>query len=227
MAALDPMFQRRRKRRLLFDDGGGASYLDLDADPIGPPRRVMDAAWAGASREVELALSPDGRLALVLSTRDDLPGGSSELEARRLPEATNGPIEPVELVLPAGLTRKSVVFTPDGALVLGGNALSLELWQLGAPHAEALAVPGDRYELPALIRVGVSPRGRVVYAATGSTRSPHLNEMVAWAPGGALARRTPHPVKLRSLSVSPDGLFLAVGTDDGQLEVWVAGDDVP
>ena len=53
-----------------------------------------------------------------------------------------------------------------------------------------------------------------------------MNELVAWTPGTGALRRHRRP-QMSSLSLSPDGLLLAVGTSDGGLEVWVAGDDVP
>lgn len=207
--------------RLLFSDGRCIRVVDVDG---APPRQVMDLGPPSARRSVELALTPDGAEGVVLVVEGGQFVRDTRAHGLRLAGSAGAPDESYPLNLPPGLARKSVAIAADRRIAFGGDSFSLEVWTAGSTRTESLDI-GETLGLPAFNRVAFSPRGRVVYAASQTVQQHMTNELVAWTPGGA-ARRAGRGDAASSIAVSPDGLLLAVGTFDGRVEVWVAGDDV-
>jgi serine/threonine-protein kinase len=82
-------------------------------------------------------------------------------------------------------------------------------------------LPLQRPALAGSIGDLVCHAGRL-YAACGVEGEPHAGQLAVWdlASGDVLAHKTGRPWQAPTLSISPDGQRLAVGSERGTVEVW-------
>ena len=115
----------------------------------------------------------------------------------------------------AGLDNLRTVFLPSGDLL---KTSILGRFQL----ARFDVLKGDRYAprwslgaVGGVIAMAVGPDGRYLAYSTN-----HQAVLVDAKTGVSLGRRIVHPSVIHALAFSPDGKFLATGSDDGTINVW-------
>jgi WD40 repeat protein len=110
----------------------------------------------------------------------------------------------------------AVAFAPDGKWVVSGSFDgSVAYWQAGTGRE------GWRVETLGLVTaLAVDPRGRYVAVATASALV-----LLDRLDGHELKRYGPFAAPLSAVAVSPNGKWLAAGSDAGVVRVWLVGED--
>lgn len=201
--------------RLLANGTGPSQVSDVAGLPDGRLLLVSpDAVWRmaaslaepavkvpgrprAAPKATRLAVSPDGqRFAAVGRSRATVwPAEGAALASREHPKSPqNGP----------------AAFHPDTTVLAVGHGTVVDLWNYGTGHEITLV--GHRRPVWA---VGFGPDGRTVYTAASD------GVVIAWdAANGAVRQKYDFGTgKLYSAAVSPDGLTLALGGEDGRITV--------
>jgi len=196
--------------------------------------RVWDAATGRMIRTIggppnyfrHVALSPDG---LTLVTIED-PGllriwDLASGRERRSWHATRGPCW-------------CLAFSPDGRTVAAGMSVYdqankseekfINLWDITAPTERRRRIVGDWRDLVGLV---FSPDGKTLISGSIDTESrvvgakPEKGSTRLWdlATGRERARFPVEGCHVRSVAISPDGRFLAVGVSDQTIRVYDLG----
>ena len=186
------------------------------------PSSIEAAAFSPDARRLALAGGPGGM------KLNELPTGDATLSiwevegwTRRLEQSTAG-------------TVRAVCWSPTGeTLLLGYNTGQLQLVDAASGallHELQADEPGkgDRAMLRAIAHEGtlrgavITPDGRRAWSASQGDM-PGMNDLRAWDLTTLRPLwRVPRPYQPESLALSPDGRFLAVGTNQGKLELWAA-----
>ena len=183
--------------------GGTPARLELDPEP-----------WI-----VSLSVSPEGRTLAVASLRAVVlvDTASFEPRARLELDSSNWYFDPA--------------WSPDGKLLATSAGPSIQIWS--AADGRLLGAAGNRSMFCA---ASFSPDGRWLAfaggkktlelwpanALAGRSKPPRQGTAAAMAPRPAGALSVPFPRRARSLAVSPDGRFVAAGSDERDIVLWDA-----
>jgi WD40 repeat protein/tRNA A-37 threonylcarbamoyl transferase component Bud32 len=149
----------------------------------------------------EISFSPDGRW--VLTASDD--------HTARVWDAASG--VPVFAPLWHGNAVRSAHFSPDGRRVLTASADGIvRLWDLAATAPDSIALPGESEVRRAWLDV----------ARQSAITTDRDNQVQVWslADGAARGPAVKLSAPCNAAALSPDGLWLAAGTDGGTMRVW-------
>jgi WD40 repeat protein len=182
----------------------GSGSTNILAGHHGP---VLSLAWNGAP--IMASLGSDHRI-LLWSIKDGVPVQTLTPQTSSL--ASN---------------RRTLAMSPNGRLLAaGGEDFAIQLWDLttGKPRTKLT----DHQDW--ISALAISADGKLLASAD------YQGKVVLWElPGGKKVRyltpipnpppkEMPDPVPVRALAFSPDGKFLAVGSDNGNLQLVSVAD---
>ncbi len=151
-------------------------------------------------------LSPDGRRAVFVSSLS-----SSGSLTTFLTDTVTGHML---AQTPITFTAHSLVFSPDGqAVALGGEALSIYIWDLKANKLRPFEAGVLDLQI---LNLAFSPDGTEVASASKDQTVRQWDVRT----GRALAVRRGHLDIVNSVAYSPDGKWLVSGGQDGTIRLW-------
>ena len=158
------------------------------------------------------AVCPTGTQ-LGLLTRETLPGRFWDVNPIRLElrSAVNGLVRATTKYPPK--YHGPLLFSPDGAQLVGSNDMTLLVWSVPA-LGEAKLIRNDTRKH--FTSMAYHPSGRYLYA-TSNDATVHVFDTATW---DRVRRFTWKLGRLRSVAVSPDGTLAAAGGDKGEVVVW-------
>jgi WD40 repeat protein len=190
-----------------FEDSGEEPAVD--ALPPGAFARLGSTRFRISSTVRTLAFSPDGKTLFIAPI--DQPFGAWDVASgkplRLLRARNNGP---------GGFFFGVIAVSPDGRLVVEGNAPSARVWD-AATGAVLFTLRGDPSTGSA---VAISPDGKTV-ATAGEDRRVRLWDA---GTGKSVAVLTAHTAAIGSVAFSPDGLTIASASEDQTIRVWSLAD---
>jgi WD40 repeat protein len=199
--------------------GGRDGTLKIwDADtgsPVGAPMGEPSPSEDYSHVITSVAFSPDGNQ--LVAGGNDGPGGTVVLWDLTAGRSVKLPFDPVP-PLGADAHVKSVVFSPNGALIAaGGDDGAVRLWNAHNHQPVATMRPSPPYQIWS---VAFSPDNRQVVSAAGDdNNSVQLWDVDPPGPTGpAMVGRAGFP--LYSVSFSPDGRSIISASNDGTVRVW-------
>lgn len=143
----------------------------------------------------ELAISPDGKML------------ASNAEAENTVRLWDLATAKQKLTLPDGLGNSSLLFSPDGSLLVGANSdTTVRVWHTGTGKPVAVI---DELAVTMFALV-FSPDGRF-FGAAGADRTIHVFETGGWKKVVAL---TGQPEMITALALAPRGRVLVAGGFD-------------
>ena len=185
-------------RRLLYGRlDGWADLWDVEA---GKPVRLLEGLLNGYGRVTAVALSPDGRRALVGNARFIF---LADVETGKPITRLEGHTAPV----------RAVAFSGDGTRALSASQdHTLRLWEL-AGGSQLQAMPGHN---SAVLSAGFAPDGRLAVSGGGD------GQVRVWDldTGKPIREFRGHNGPVNAVAFSPDGRLLASGSDDRRVKLW-------
>ncbi|MEU0355254.1 nSTAND1 domain-containing NTPase [Streptomyces cyaneofuscatus] len=196
--------------RLLATGSGDRTLRIWDVrDPAKPRQLAMRTAHTD---QVEtLAFSPDGRL-LATGGRD---------RNVRLWDITR-PHQPRPLTRLTGHrdSVKTLAFSPDGrTLATGGDDRGLRLWDIAGSHGRRPRLLTERRNLAGPVKaLAFAPDGRTLYSASTDTVGMwEVKDRHSLVSSGQM---TGHRAQIDAVSVSPNGRYVATGSEDRTALLW-------
>jgi WD40 repeat protein len=233
LSGVTPKAYSRAGRRTIDAPPDAGRVTDLTVSPDGSRLLTLHSfhktamtCWAGGGAEWERAWSvpeekllihtaaacPTGAHVAVL-VRDTQPGRFWDRPIRvELRSAETGAVV-ASGRYPYGY-RGPLLFSPDGAQLVGSNDMTLMAWPVPGLAAEPRKVRNDSRKH--FTGLAYHPDGRHLFATSNDT-TVHVFDTHTWDRTG---RFTWNLGRLRSVAVSPDGALAAAGGDRGEVVVW-------
>jgi WD40 repeat protein len=189
-------------------DGNVRRWDAATGRSLGPEFREPDAVTA-------LALSPDGRTLLTVSTKIDSTGGV-KTTARFWDVATGeGLGEP----LPYPGAIATAAFSPNGRTVVTADEDRFQSWDVATrrPLGNPVRHKGS------ILALAFSPDGHTLLVG-GNDRSARLYDP---ATGQTVGQPLAHQAAVRAVAFSADGRLMLTASPDGAVRLWEAALDRP
>jgi WD40 repeat protein len=171
--------------------------------------RTLPTNFADSSAVYSVAFSPDGDL---LASGDD----DGVIKVWNVSDGKRLETFPAAPTASGGTT---VAFSPDGRLLAAGST-TIRLWNVstGVP----LSPFPSSHKFAAVNALAFSPRGNVLAFCSETLVSGSTQQITLWNLTGKSKPRTlvSQDALIYSLSISPDGRFLAAAADPGIIERW-------
>ncbi|MDJ1645433.1 nSTAND1 domain-containing NTPase [Streptomyces pakalii] len=195
---------------LLATGSGDRTLRIWDVREPDKPRQIA-MRIAHTDQLETVAFSPDGHL-LATGSRD---------HTVRLWDITH-PYQPRPLTRLTGHRDavKTLAFSPDGrTLATAGDDRGLRLWDIAGSHGTRPRLLIERRSLPGPIKaLAFAPDGRTLYSAF--TDSVGMWDVKDDRSLVSLGQLTGHRAQIDAVSVSPNGRYVATGSEDRTALLW-------